>query len=214
MDRLLGKLRGVKIFTVVELACWLSCSVVTARRRIKEWDAHTSYNCNGRYYALPEVPRFDINGLWRCRGAHFSRHGNLRETVRALTAASSAGLSSGEIGSLLGLEARTFLAHFKTDPGLSREPCGRGHVWFAGDGPGRLRQMEARQSLKGAAAELPDADAVLLLVEIIRNPGMDCAALARRLAPSTPRITPEAVDRFLSGHGLLKKKPGSPPSER
>jgi hypothetical protein len=214
MDGLPGELRKVKTFTVVELARWLSCSVVTARRRLKEWGAHTSYNCNGRHYALPEVPRFDVNGLWRWQGAFFSRHGNLRETVRALVAASGAGLSSGEIGLMLGLEARTFLAHFKADPSLFREPCGRSHVWFAGDGAARLRQAESRRRLDMAAAELPDADAVRLLVELVRSPGLDCAALARKLAPASPRLTSEAVERFLDGHGLLKKKPASPPPGR
>ena len=213
MERLRKKLIEVKIFTVNDLSQWLSCSVVTARRRLKEWDAHTSYNCNGRYYVLPEVPRFDVNGLWRCRGAYFSMHGNLRQTVRALAAASSGGLSSREIGSMLGLDARTFLAHFEADPGLSRESSGRGHVWFAGDAPTRLRQMEERRNLQESVGGLSDSDAVVLLVEVIKNPGMDCAALARRLALSSPGITVDAAERFLIGHGLLKKKLGLPSSE-
>ena len=39
-----------KIVTIVLLATWLSCSVATARRRLKQWGAYTSYNHNGRYY--------------------------------------------------------------------------------------------------------------------------------------------------------------------
>jgi hypothetical protein len=212
MDKLLRRLKAVKVFTVVDLARWLSCSVVTARRRLKAWRARTSYNRNGRYYALPEVPRFDANGLWRCGGVFFSRHGNLRETVRALVAASPSGLSSREIGALLGVEARTFMAHFRTDQRLSRDQSGRGHVWFAGEAAIRSRQMEACRSAMAGGAGLADADAVRLLVELVRDPGLDCAALARRLSPF--RISPESIERFLGAHGLLKKKPASPPSGR
>ena len=215
MDKILRRLREVKVFTVVELAAWLSCAVPTARCRLKEWGAHTSYNLNSRYYALPDVTRFDANGLWRCRGAFFSRHGTLRETVRAVTVASEAGLTSVEIGAIVGLDPKTFLSHFKADPGLSRESCGgRAYVWFAGDEATRLRQMEARRRLKGTAAEISDADAVRLLVEVIKKPGLDCAALAQRLGPSTPRITAEMVEWFLRERGLLQKKTGSPPSRR
>ena len=53
-----------KVVTVVQLASWLSCSVVTARRRLKILSAYTSYNRNGRYYTLPEIAQFDDIGLW------------------------------------------------------------------------------------------------------------------------------------------------------
>jgi hypothetical protein len=47
-------------------------SIYTARRRLKEGEALTSYNQNGRDYALPDVPAFDANGLWQRRGVYFS----------------------------------------------------------------------------------------------------------------------------------------------
>ncbi|WP_297291265.1 hypothetical protein, partial [Oceanicoccus sp.] len=47
------------IVTVALLMTWLSCSMPTARRRLKEWGAYTSYNHNGRYYTLPEIPKFN-----------------------------------------------------------------------------------------------------------------------------------------------------------
>ena len=40
--RLLRKLKAAKVFTVVELAEWLSCSIPTARRRLNDWRTHTS----------------------------------------------------------------------------------------------------------------------------------------------------------------------------
>ena len=57
-----------KVVTIVQLSNWLSCSIVTARRRLKAWHAYTSYNRNGRYYTLPEIAQFDDIGLWWHQG--------------------------------------------------------------------------------------------------------------------------------------------------
>ena len=47
--------RRRKVMTLGEVAELVHSSIHTARRRLKEWRAHTSYNQNGRYYALPAV---------------------------------------------------------------------------------------------------------------------------------------------------------------
>ena len=212
---LLRKLRTAKIFTVVELAGWLTCSIPTVRRRLKAWGAYTSYNCNGRYYALPDVPKFDGNGLWRYRGAFFSRHGNLRRTVSRLVSASPAGLTAGELGKILGLEARSFLSHFRSAPELVRKRYGRGYVWFSGDDALRNRQEEARERMRNGLSVLSDSEAVAVLVELVKHPGSTCAELSRRLEPRLPGVTPAAIRYLLERHGLQKKRgPGSPWPER
>jgi len=97
-----------KVVTIVQLSNWLSCSIVTARRRLKAWHAYTSYNHNGRYYTLPEIAQFDDIGLWWHQGAFFSKHGNLKQTLVYLVAHSEQGLSSTELGEILGLAATLF----------------------------------------------------------------------------------------------------------
>ena len=106
------------ILTLGEVAELIHSTVHTARRRLKEWGALTSYNQNGRYYTLPEVPEFDANGLWRMREVYFSRYGNLKQTVIELVHRSEAGLDAGEMRSLLGLEPRSFLSAFAKHPQL------------------------------------------------------------------------------------------------
>ena len=90
-----------KTMTLGEVAEAIRSSIHTARRRLRQWRASHSHNRNGRYYALPDVPEFDGDGLWRWRGAFFSRHGNLRQTVVALVERSPAGLDAGELGTLI-----------------------------------------------------------------------------------------------------------------
>jgi len=202
-------LRKVRIFTLGELVRWLACSTPTARRRLKQWNAFTSYNCNGRYYALPDVPEFDGNGLWGCRGAFFSRHGNLRQTVAHLVGASPAGLTSAEIGETLGLEPRSFLSHFANCSALHRERRGRGFVWFAGDETVRRRQRRVREETPPESAPLSDAEAVPLLVELIRDPGAGPERLAGVLRSKVPRLSPQLIEDFLRFHGLEEKKGAS-----
>jgi len=205
LARLLRKLRGRKIFTVIELAGWLSCSIPTARRRLKDWSTHTSYNCNGRYYTLPDVPGFDRNGLWRCRGAFFSLHGNLKQTASFLVATSAAGLTAVELGEILGLEGRSFLSHFRDDLGLFRERRGRRYVWFSGDSAIRERQQGAREQMPNRSAALSDAEAVLLLVELVRNTHSTLDGLTEVLRPRIPSICPALIEEFLHSHQLGKK---------
>ena len=66
---------------IEELSGLLGSSLVTARRRLRQWKAYTSYNQNGRYYVLPDIAKFDTDGLWRHQDILFSQHGNLKQTV-------------------------------------------------------------------------------------------------------------------------------------
>ncbi len=203
---LLRKLKRVKVFTVIEVAGWLSCSVPTARRRLKAWNAHTSYNCNGRYYTLPEIPEFDCTGLWRCRGAFFSRHGNLKQTVSHLVSASPAGLTAVELSEAIGLSARSFLSHFRDGLELFRERRGRGYVWFSGDNAIRESQQRARHEARSDAGGLSDAEAVLLLVELVRDPRKSLVELSGALRSKIPRICPMLIEDFLRSRQLLEKR--------
>jgi hypothetical protein len=84
LSTVIQKFKNKKVVTIVVLAAWLSCSIATARRRLKAWRAYTSYNHNGRFYTLPEIADFDDNGLWRHQGVFFSKHGNLKRTLAYL----------------------------------------------------------------------------------------------------------------------------------
>ena len=89
-------LEELKVFTLEKLVSTLSCSIPNARLKLKQWGSHTSYNQNGRYYALPTVPYFDKNGLWHFEDIFFSRYGNLKKTIIHLIERSPSGLRQGD----------------------------------------------------------------------------------------------------------------------
>ena len=109
-----------KIITIDQLASLLHSSVKTARRRLKLWQAITSYNMNGRYYTLPGIPDFDSHGLWQYRQVRFSQHGNLKNTIIAFVIQSKAGLEAAEASDLLGISVRSFLSSLQKDPDFKR----------------------------------------------------------------------------------------------
>jgi hypothetical protein len=184
----------------------LDASIYTARRRLKEWNALSSYNRNGRYYTLPDVPEFDTNGLWRCRGAFFSRHGNLKQTVVELVHLSPGGLGGGELGSLLGLDPRSFLSAFATHPRLGREKVEGRFVYFSSDQAVYDRQRQRRLALNATGRQPTPAEAVAILVEKIKHPTLSHGELSRKLRKQKVPVEPGMIENLFALHGLTEKK--------
>lgn len=202
--------RAQKVGMIDELADLLQCSVSTARRQLKRWETHTSYNRNGRYYALPDVVRFDADGLWRYRGIGFSRYGNLTQTVIGLVKNSEAGLGAGQLGRLLGLQPRSFLSPFADHAALRREKHRGRFVYFATEDE-VFREQRQRRMAMGREAQMPsDAEAVAILVERIKQPRSSVEELVVRLKAQSVRVSAQAVRNLFARHGLTGKK--TPPS--
>ncbi len=202
--------RRKEVLTLVEVAGLIHSSIHTARRRLKQWQALTSYNRNGRYYTLPDVPCFDANGLWQRRGVCFSRHGNLRQTVVELARCSQAGLDAVELHSLLGIDPRSFLSAFATHPKLWREKVHGRFVYYSSEETVCKKQREQR-GLMHEKARLPtDFEAIAILAEKIKYPALNNEELSRRLARQRLSIAPEVIGNLFAKHGLgVKKTPRS-----
>ena len=204
-----------KVVTVAQLASWLSCSIVTARRRLKAWRAYTSYNRNGRCYTLPEIAKFDDTGLWRHQGAFFSKHGNLKQTLIHLVTHSVQGLSGAELGEILGLQPRSFLSHFRDHPAIYRENLMGRWIWFTADPKTREQQMQARlaQSVAKESRMPSDIETVMILVDLIGHPDSSLEQIARRLKSKELDIDVATIRQLLDYHGLLKKTVDIPASD-
>lgn len=198
-----------KVFTLKQLVSALGCSPRTAQTRIKQWNAHTSYNMNGKYYTLPEIPEFDDNGIWRYRKAAFSRHGNMKQTIIYLITTSFAGLNGRQLGDILGLDPRSFLHHFRQVPGIQREKhCGV-YVYFSDEPEIYKTQMIKRQELtcRSLTETISDLEAILILVAIIRQHDISAEEIFRLPEVKNSNITLPALRGFLEHHGLVKKMP-------
>lgn len=204
-------LRLRKMATLAELVLHLECSSRTVHRRLVVCRAIHSYNHNGRYYTLPEIPAFDAHGLWRYRGVFFSRHGNLPATFVQLVHASPGGLTAAEAGELLGLRPSSFLWSMRNHPALKREKQEGLYVYRASDLARRTAQQRHRAQRASSSRPPTDAEAIAILVEKIKQPSLNVEALSARLKQQNLRIEPERIAQFFAHHGLEEKKtPASP----
>jgi hypothetical protein len=201
-NRVLENFRRQKIITIEHLVRLLKCSVITARRRLKKWQTYTSINKNGRYYTLPQIPVFDQNGLWKYQTVIFSKHGNLKQTIVALITGSPKGLSAVDIGQLVDLVPNSsFLSQFKDVPGVKREKH-QGRYIYLSDSP----EIYTRQKQQWTTIVFPtDAQAVVILVQLIKHPDISIEQLAERVSDQGQSVEPATIRSFLQFHDLLKK---------
>lgn len=202
----LRKFRAKKVFTIEPLICLLKCSIITARRRLKEWKAHTSINKNGRYYVLPEIAVFDNNGLWEYRGIIFSKYGNLKSTIIELITQSRAGLSGNDICKAVGLKANSsFITQFCDVAGTRREKHNGRFIYLSDNNDRYIKQKMERELLGDDRKVLSDADAVVILVQYIKHPDISIEGLAQMVALEGRIFEPMVIRNFLGQHDLLKK---------
>jgi hypothetical protein len=201
-NRVLENFRRQKIITIEHLVRLLKCSVITARRRLKKWQTYTSINKNGRYYTLPQIPVFDQNGLWKYQTVIFSKYGNLKQTIVALITGSPKGLSAVDIGQLVDLVPNSsFLSQFKDVPGVKREKH-QGRYIYLSDSP----EIYTRQKQQWTTIVFPtDAQAVVILVQLIKHPDISIEQLAERVSDQGQSVEPATIRSFLQFHDLLKK---------
>ena len=202
--------RQHKVITLPELIQRLDLSVRSVRRRLKEWKSLSSFNQNGRFYTLPDIPAFDEQGLWFHQNIGFSRHGHLPQTLVALVRASPAGLTAGQLGDCLHLDPRSFLWQFHQYPGLQSQKRQGRYVYFSADPTVAARQL-AHQPAAVPAVELPSpAEAIAILVQAIQYPGRSPKQISAAVRSKHPRVTLEAVLALFAHHGLTLKK--TPPA--
>jgi len=207
IDQVVKKFRTQKVMTVTEIETILNCSAITVRRYLNQWGAITSYNFNGRYYVLPDIPEFDEHGLWQYESIRFSQHGNLKKTIVCMVENSSGGLEASAIFNLLGLNSYFLLSHLVKGSLLQRKKIAGVFVYFSVTKKKINRQFHNRQEMdyEDVVDLPPDAVAVAILVERIKCPKMDWKLLNRRLQNHGITVSRKTIENFFAYHGILKK---------
>ncbi len=196
-----------KVLTIAELTRLLVCSIITVRRRLKEWRAYTSYNKNGRYYTIPSIPKFNKKGIWTHQGIFFSRYGTLKNTIIALATKSKKGLTHSELEEIIWMNPKCFMARFKEVPGLRKEKYKNQIVYFSADPDTYKSQKEKRFPPESSAPKLPpDAMTIVILIELIQNPGISMEELSSRLHDKGYKIEANTIDNLFKHYNISKKK--------
>lgn len=201
----LKKFQRIKVVTIEQLVNLLKSSVITARRRLKQWEALTSFNRNGRYYTLPGIPQFDDRGIWKYQTILFSKYGNLKQTIMELVRRSEAGLSAREVAQLVEIPSNSSI--FSQLERVKREKH-QGHFVYFSDDPETYQKQKSALDQPRAASGFPsDEQAVRILVQYIKYPQVGIEELAERVARQGRLVEPSVIRSFLEYHDLLKKIP-------
>ena len=200
--------RKRKMLTMSTLFEILMCSERTIQRRLKGWNVYTSYNQNGRYYTLSDIPNFSRNGIWKFNGVFFSKYGNLKKTVIAVVKQSDSGLSAQELTEITGLSAYAFLSHFKNVSDIKREKQRGVYVYFSSDPDGFAIQKRKREDTIPTKTQLnlpSDSTAIGVLVELVKNPTSNIDKLARLIRRKGTVVSTLEINNLLAYHGIVKK---------
>lgn len=203
----LKRFRQKKVITIDQLVDLLQSSAITARRRLKKWKTYTSFNNNGRYYTLPDIPNFDRNGIWKYQTILFSRYGNLKQTIIQLVTQSGAGLSAKEIADIVELPSNSsFFSKLPNFAGIKRERHQGRYIYFSDTPLLYEKQSQAFTLYNEGEYILPsDAEAVVILVQLIKNPDISIEELSDRVAQQGKKIESSVIKSFLESYDLLKK---------
>jgi len=200
-----------KVLTLNQVSKTCDCSIRTVQRQFAELAVLRSYNKNSRYYTLPDIPEFNIHGIWWYRDIFFSKYGDLRQTVKQVILASEDGLSGNEIGGIVNLLPRSFMHHFREMDCVFREKHGGVYVYFSNDSIIYKRQ-KFKRVLERDVKKISDAIAIKILVEYIKHPELPEEKLSTILRrEQNVDISPYMITNLLSFHDLLKKTPDSQP---
>ncbi len=150
-------LRRKQIATLEELKQALgTASTMTVFRKLKSLCYRTSYSHRGKYYTLAEIPQLDEQGLWSCRGAWFSRDGNLLATAQRLVEEAHAGLAASELQALLNVEVKEPLLQLYQRKRVDRREVGGVYVYFSRE-PARQREQRLQREARPAAWEMEES---------------------------------------------------------
>lgn len=200
--------RKKKVMTKKELIKNLNCAGRTVQRRLKSWQAITSYNKNSKYYTLPEIAHFNRFGIWHYQSVSFSKYGNLNCTVVQLIKNSDAGLTGQELGDIINLTPRSFLSQFRDNKSICREKFNGRFVYYSIDEEQGKKQKKNRlEQEEQLTTKLPsDTEAVMILVEFIKNPDWSTDDIASNLLTKGIICSHDVIERLLIYHDLIKKK--------
>jgi len=143
-----------QVLTLEQVKAALGTPVkMTALRKLRELDYHSSYSHAGRYYTLERIARWDGHGLWAYTGIRFSRHGTLVETIAQLVDAAVGGWLSAELEEVLGVRVHAALLTLYRRGRVLRHQIG-GEYLYVSVRRGSAQMEHRQEQMQAEAAAL------------------------------------------------------------
>lgn len=197
-----------RVLTLEQLCTRLDLSRATVVRRLNDHGYYSSYNQSGAYLTIEEAAEFDSRGLWLWKTARFSKHGNLKQTVRYFVESSDEGMAHQELAQLLGVRVHNSLLDLVREKKIRREQMGPAFVYFSRRVAVRKAQTERRRLLmeQRPKPRPTSRQTISVLLELIKDPRATREELGLRCQRGGISISHLVVEEIFARYELDKKR--------
>lgn len=191
-----------KMATMVEMKAAMGTTVdATIFRKLRQLCYLRSYSQRGKYYTLPEIARFNEQGLWSCRGVHFSKQGSLLNTIEQHVNYCEAGYFEYELENLLHVVVRVAVLKLLNDNKIYRQKVAGRYLYCSSRMKKRKRQCSERKKQQAIA----DSALEPMSSEVLFQEGKTLVELFVSLLDEKQRRLYAGLESIKLGHGGDKK---------
>jgi hypothetical protein len=188
--------------TMVEMKAAMGTTVdATIFRKLRQLCYLRSYSHRGKYYTLPEIARFNEQGLWLHRGVHFSKQGSLLNTLEHHVNHCVAGYFEYELESLLHVVVRVAVLKLLSDNKIYRKKVAGRYLYCSSRMKKRKRQCSERNKQQAIA----DSALEPMSSEVLFQEGKTLVELFVSLLDEKQRRLYAGLESIKLGHGGDKK---------
>lgn len=144
-DIVLNYLNVNKLATIDQLKTILKTnSRMTVFRRLSKLDYLSSCSHSGKYYSLKKTARFNKYGIWRHESVLFSKHGTLKNTLKAMIWESADGFTATELKKILKIKVEDSLCILTKEKSINRKKITGVFVYLSGNAKAGKKQELTR----------------------------------------------------------------------
>jgi hypothetical protein len=176
-SQVIAQLTTIRVAQLSQLATQLELSTKTVQRALVKAGYFTSINRNASFVTLKDVPQFDRLGLWSFKEIHFSKHGNLRETLVKLVEQAPGGCTLQELEECVGTRSHNHLSQLVRQGNVQRFLLGRNAVYVSARAQHAKQQEVRRRAVEPATRTIVTATKASAPLP----PGLDFVSVIRVL---------------------------------
>lgn len=199
-----------KVLTLNDINKITNWSAMALWRNLKPIGYYTSFNYNGRFYTLADIPRFDDNGLWFFKQAGFSSYRTLNRTLISLVNNSTMGMTTTELSLILTVRVQNQLAKLYAQKEIDRVKCGRAHLYVSIQKEVKTDQLKNRENyINPEKVDTPSPtieETIQILSELVRRPRTSARGVSYSLCARGFNVSRKKVLEVIEKYQLKKKR--------
>lgn len=189
-------------------------SRITILRHLKEIGYLTSYNHNGKYFAVPEFLAFNETGLFNYKGINFYKNGGLQDLIIDQINTGEKGYTVEELSNKLKTGVGNQLRVFAKKGQIIRKKYSDVYIYYSKDETKKEEQITNREreiKTPSIPEDLETSDekkTIKILLEIIKNPNLEPQEIGKTVRENGLKISDIFIESIFEKYGIQKK--GSP----